>query len=59
MNLLETYIEAHCLNPTHTLNILQEFGIVSDNAVTAADVSDKDCETAVEFLSLGQREVKP
>lgn len=32
------------------MNKLQDAGVVSDNAVWASDVADKDCPTAVDYL---------
>ncbi len=50
MTLLEQFLASTELDPTQAMNALQECGIVSDNAVTAADVADADFPAAREFL---------
>lgn len=43
LNKLEKWIRARFANETEILNILQEYGVVSDNAVWAEDVgNDKE-----------------
>jgi hypothetical protein len=40
MNPLIEYLRAKGLNPTKTMNRLQEFGVVADTCVTAEDVGN-------------------
>lgn len=49
MNTLQHYIEAHRLNETEVMNILQDHGVISDNCVSAADVAGSG--KAVAFLN--------
>ncbi len=42
MNALEAYILDHHLDPLLAMNLLQEHGIVSDNAIWAGDVAAAD-----------------
>ncbi len=51
MNALEKWIEEGWHDEAQTMNYLQDNGIVSDNAVTAADVCREDAEKAVTILS--------
>lgn len=46
MNPLESHIQTHRLNPTETMNQLQDSGIISDNCVTAADVGNSQAAVA-------------
>lgn len=39
-NKLQIFIEKNGLDEIKTLNLLQSNGIISDNAITAADVAD-------------------
>ena len=50
VNNLEKAIDGFRLNPIEAMNKLQDAGVVSDNAVWASDVADKDCPTAVDYL---------
>ena len=50
MNLLEEFIKEHGMDSLRTFNTLQDEGLVSDNAVFAADVCKADCELAVAYL---------
>ena len=50
MNVLEQFIKDHGLDASKTLDMLQEKGLVSDNAVYAKDVYKGDCELAVAYL---------
>lgn len=50
MNDLEKYLLSKRISPVEAMNRLQDFGIVSDNAVWPADVADVDCERAIKFL---------
>jgi hypothetical protein len=45
-----------CIDPTHTLNLLQNAGIISDLCVTVDDVGDAG--KAVAWLSLHENELK-
>lgn len=50
MTLLEQFLASTNMDPTQAMNALQECGIVSDNAITAADVADADFIKARDFL---------
>lgn len=50
MNLLETHLQNNGLPEVATMNMLQEYRIISDNCILACDVADQDCIKAVEFL---------
>lgn len=50
MNALEQYLKDHRINPVVALDALQDHGIVSDLAITAADVASEDCVRAIQFL---------
>ncbi len=50
MNALEQYILDHHLDPLLAMNLLQEHGIVSDNAIWAGDVAAADHAAAIAFL---------
>lgn len=54
MNTLETYIKAHAIDEVLAMNLLQEHGKVSDNAILAADVAETDCPAAIAFLTTKQ-----
>jgi len=56
MNSLRDYIAHMCIDPTHTLNLLQNAGIISDLCVTVDDVGDAG--KAVAWLSLHENELK-
>ena len=49
-NKLEIFIEKNELNEINTLNLLQNNGIISDNCVTASDVSDLNFPAVEKFL---------
>jgi len=51
MNTLETFIVQNSLNENDTMNLLQSNAIISDNCISAADVYETDCSTAIEFLT--------
>lgn len=50
MNALERFCREQGWDEKEAMNRLQEHGIVSDLAVTAADVAAVDCERAVAWL---------
>jgi hypothetical protein len=50
MNALEQHIIDAGLCPIAAMNVLQDHGIVSDNAVWAGDVAAADHERAIAFL---------
>ena len=50
MNALEKYIEDGWHDEDQVMNYLQDAGIVSDNAVCAADVCSEDAEKALTIL---------
>jgi hypothetical protein len=50
MNKLVQYLKDKRLNETSAMNLLQDIGIISDNAVYAAEVCDDDAEKAVKHL---------
>jgi len=50
MNALELWMSTQFRTERAIMNELQEAGIVSDNAVYAADVCDGDAEKAAEWL---------
>ena len=51
MNPLESFIQTNQLDETGVMNALQSFGVISDNCVTARDVSNGDCDRAVRWLN--------
>lgn len=57
MNALEIYLEQNGLDRIQAMNHLQQFGVVSDNAVFASDVTDADCKRAVVWLWLNENPV--
>jgi len=50
MNKLQDYIILHDLSETDVMNRLQDQGVISDLAVRAEDVADKDCDRALLWL---------
>lgn len=50
MSKLEAHINKSGLDETKTMNLLQSNGIISDNCISSKDVSDADCEKAVQHL---------
>jgi hypothetical protein len=54
MNSLEKYIWENNFNEAVSMNTLQNCGIVSDNAIRAADVAETDCLSAINFLEKGR-----
>jgi hypothetical protein len=50
MNSLEKFVSQSELDPIQAMNDLQDAGIISDNCVSAQDVSNADCLRAIEFL---------
>lgn len=57
MNSLRDYIAHMRIDPTHTLNLLQDAGVISDLCVSVDDVGDAG--KAVAWLSLRENELKP
>ena len=51
MNDLERYIFESWSDEIKTMNDLNDYGIISDNAVMAKDVCKEDAMKAVEFLN--------
>lgn len=49
-NILEQYVKECGLDPIEIMNRLMENGIVSDNAITLADVHKDDHTKAIKFL---------
>jgi hypothetical protein len=49
-NLLQAAISLFELDEVETMNKLQDHGLISDNAISAADVPDCDARRAVEIL---------
>lgn len=49
-NLLEQHIAAQGKDHNSVMNLLQEYGLISDLCVHACDVEDEDAKWAVEFL---------
>lgn len=52
MNLLERTILTMKIDEIKAMNWLQSKGIISDNAIKAADVADCDCQKACQALVL-------
>lgn len=50
MNILEKWIEFQGEDEAEVMDLLQNAGVVSDNAVVAGDVCEADAKRAVEFL---------
>lgn len=50
MNPLRLYLLIHRIDACAAMNLLQDRGIVSDNAIEAGDVAREDCAAAIEFL---------
>ena len=57
MNSLRDYIALRRIDATHSLNLLQDAGVISDLCVTVDDVGDAG--KAVAWLSLHENELKP
>lgn len=55
---LKEYIKIFRLCPVRALNILQEWGVVSDNCVEISDVSPADQDVAQRFIRLNQNDLK-
>lgn len=51
MNPLEQYLLRNNLDPIQAMNSLQSAGIISDNAVMAADVAEADVYRAIDYLA--------
>lgn len=49
-NTLEIFVEEIGMNPIEAMNLLDESGLVSNNAVTLADVHKDDHAKAIKFL---------
>jgi hypothetical protein len=56
MNALEQHIQVKRLDPTETINRLQDSGVISDNCVTPADVGN--ARDAVAWLKEEDRREK-
>lgn len=54
MNTLQAHLRAAGLDETHAMNRLQSAGIISDLAVTDADVPEPDATSAVCWLRLSK-----
>jgi hypothetical protein len=50
MNSLIDFVVKYELRAGQSMNILQEKGIISDNAIVLEDVAEADCKRAIEFL---------
>lgn len=50
MNALEKFIIERKLNPVEAMNHLQDVGLISDHAITAADVAHVDVFPARDYL---------
>lgn len=51
MNTLEWWLKNHPeIKPVDAMNVLQNHGTISDNAVNVEDVSESDCLRATMFL---------
>jgi aryl-phospho-beta-D-glucosidase BglC (GH1 family) len=57
MNSLRDYIAYMRIDPTHTLNLLQDAGVISDLCITVDDVGNAG--KAVAWLNLHEQELKP
>lgn len=51
---LAAYVAMRKLDPDETMNLLQEFGVISDNAVSVADVGNGG--EAIAWLEKRERE---
>lgn len=49
-NKTEKFIAENDLNEVRTLNLLQEYGIISDNCVRASDIADINFPAVEQFL---------
>lgn len=52
MNALELYILQHKWSELEALNLLQDYGVISDNCVWARDVAEADWKSAMDVLLL-------
>lgn len=50
MNSLTEFVIKYDMRPRMVMNILQDKGLVSDNAILLEDVAEKDCAKAIEHL---------
>ena len=50
INKLEEYIAESWSDEVKTMNDLQDFGVISDNAVMAKDLCESEAKKAVEWL---------
>jgi hypothetical protein len=55
VNSLEHFLFENGLNEAEAMKLLQKFGVISDNAITPADVWREDQERAIEFLKGGAK----
>lgn len=58
MNDLAEYCKTFQLCPVKAMNILQEWGIVSDECVTVEDVAPCDEKTAIGFVRLNKDDLR-
>ena len=49
---LQAFIADNSINPTVAMNVLQDYGVVSDNCINPGDVSRQDCDGAIKFISV-------
>jgi hypothetical protein len=49
---LQAFIADNAINTTVAMNVLQDYGVVSDNCVTPGDVAKSDCEGAIKFITV-------
>lgn len=57
MNDLSEYCRTFHLCPVKCMNLLQEYGIVSDNCVAVDDVAPCDTDLAKRFLKLNSADL--
>ena len=55
MNTLQLYLTAHKWPELAAMNQLTEAGVISDNAILAADVWESDATKAVQWLEAEHR----
>lgn len=58
MNSLQLYCEVFRIDPIKAMNLLQEWGAVSDNCVTVEDVAACDQDLAIRFCKLNQLDLR-
>ena len=57
MNALSEYCKTFHLDPVKAMNLLQDYGLVSDNCVTVEDVAEVDCDLASRFCKLNSADL--